>query len=292
MLMAAGAAAQDKPPSTAPPAEDVSLETKDGVQLTATYYPGTKGKNTVPVIMLHADKGSRHDFDEFAQYLQREFGHAVMVPDLRGHGDSTTVKGTDKNLEAEMMPSFHYARMAQPGGDLEKVKSFLLEKHNAGQLNIDKLCVIGAEMGGLVAITWSVLDWKWPVLATGRQGQDVKAVVLISPLEKHKGLKMSGALVDPVVKTKISFYIALGASDSKALKEARQLYKALDRYRPPPEDEEDKTVFIDETMETRLQGTELLVEPALGLKERIAEFIRVRLVEQTIPWKERKRPLD
>ena len=33
------------------------LITSDGVRLTATFFPGTEGKETVPVILLHMWKG-------------------------------------------------------------------------------------------------------------------------------------------------------------------------------------------------------------------------------------------
>ncbi len=59
--------------------------------------------------------------------------------------------------------------------DLEACKSFLMDKNNAGELNINKLCVVGVEMGAVVAVDWAAWDWHWPRLATGKQGQDVKA---------------------------------------------------------------------------------------------------------------------
>ena len=37
-----------------PPPEDIRLETKDGVAISATWYPGTKSKESVPVILCHA----------------------------------------------------------------------------------------------------------------------------------------------------------------------------------------------------------------------------------------------
>ena len=36
------------------PVENLALETRDGVLLSAKYFPGTKGKEAVPIIMLHS----------------------------------------------------------------------------------------------------------------------------------------------------------------------------------------------------------------------------------------------
>jgi len=65
--------------------------TDDGLRLTLTYYPGTKGKETVPIVLLHMWKQSRVDYKDLALFLQSK-GHAVIVPDLRGHGQSTRSK--------------------------------------------------------------------------------------------------------------------------------------------------------------------------------------------------------
>lgn len=289
--LAAVAAAQDSDDRKIPPPEDVNLVTKDRVKLVATWYGGTEGKNTVPIIMVHMEKGNRHDYEALALYLQAQ-GHAVIVPDLRGHGDSTSVEGSDMKLEVdENMPVFHYQRMAEY--DLETVKSFLMNKHHQGELNIDKLCVVGAEMGAVVAMNWAMLDWSWPVLATGKQGQDVKAVVLISPVEKFKNLKMSEALSHPGIKRYVSVYVVMGASDSRAVKEGTQIFKTLDRGRKAPDSPEEQTLFLDKTLKTKLQGTKLLGESALGLEQRLEQFIDFRLVKQTQwPWKDRTSPLQ
>jgi hypothetical protein len=128
------------------------------------------------------------------------------------------------------------------------------------------------------------------VLATGKQGQDVKAVVLISPVQSDKGLRMTTATAHPAVRKMVSVYIVMGSGDPKFLEESRRLYKALERDREKPDDAEQMTLFFDER-ETQLQGTSLLGEPSLQLPERIAAFIQMRVINQNIPWKERRRPL-
>ena len=46
--------------------EDVTLQTGDGIELAATYYPGNKGKQTIPIVLLHGWKQKRTEFKELA----------------------------------------------------------------------------------------------------------------------------------------------------------------------------------------------------------------------------------
>ena len=144
------------------------LETKDGLQMEADYYPswraeekeGNGGKDVVPIIMLHAWKGSRADFARLASNLHgldrndpHRLGYAVIVPDLRGHGKSTVIKVGQEphSIDQALMKKSDFEAMVLQ--DMEAVKKFLIEKNNEGKLNIEKLCVVGADIG----VTW----WRW-----------------------------------------------------------------------------------------------------------------------------------
>jgi len=131
------------------------LVTRDGMHLAATYFPGTEGKETVPVILLHMYKGDRTEYGQLAAYLQSQ-GHAVLVPDLRGHGESTTGANLRMPLSATNLARDDFANMVR--FDMEALKEFLRAKNNEGLLNIQKLCVVGAEMGASVARYWTRLD--------------------------------------------------------------------------------------------------------------------------------------
>ena len=149
---------------------------------------------------------------------------AVIAPDLRGHGDSTQVRDSNRSLRAADMPPAAFAGMEE---DVEAVKRFLMAKNNAGELNIDKLCIIGADMGGLVAANWAITDWDWPPLAVGKQGQDVKALVLLSPPEKFKSLRMIEPLADRMVRTQLAIYIAVGNDSPAAVRDAAKIHTTL-----------------------------------------------------------------
>lgn len=270
-----------------PPEEDVELPTTDDVLLKGTFYPGTRGKDSVPVVLLHMYKGSRKDYARLALFLQKQ-GHAVLVPDLRGHGDSTQVSGKARPLNARSMSSAEFEPMVEV--DLEACKKFLVDKNNAGKLNIEKLCLVGAEMGAVVAIDYARLDWSWPDLVNVKQGKDVKAVVLISPPWAFRSLQMRPALERPDILKKISTLILVGQENKRSLSEAERLYSMLKRFHPSADDKDPaERTLLFKPLPTSLQGTKILDAPELQVPvpEWIAWFIKVRLVDQSIPWKMR-----
>jgi pimeloyl-ACP methyl ester carboxylesterase len=278
--IAAAQAAPVEPPKPREP-EVVALKTNDGVKLTATYYPSKAGKKAAAVILLHAHAGKRSDLDGLALRLQLT-GCAVIAPDLRGHGDSTGDFG-------ELKPQ-DYADMYER--DLEAVKGFLMQQNNAGELNIERLGVVGMEMGSMVAINWAALDWSWPELANGKQGEDVKALVLISPEWSYKGVRISDAVVDPSVRSELAILIVSGNRNSRLVGEARRLYKALAKYHDisPSLPVEQQTLIL-KTPTTSMQGTPLLNDKSMHVEDMILEFVDLQLQKPTLAWQMRKSPL-
>lgn len=294
-----------------PEAKDIPLVTSDKVRLTATYYPSRKGKDAVPVVLLHMHKGSRRDYAELAPFLQAQ-GHAVLVPDLRGHGDSAQTPGASANLS-----DVDFRRMVT--GDMEAVKDFLRDENNAGRLNIEKLCLVGAEMGASVALTWTQFDWSRRPVGNYKLGQDVKALVLISPVWSTPGLPLKPVLTnsnvrfpltDPLLiravekgtitfknphqmdlRREVSVLIVAGRGNSRAAGDARRLYRMLKPYHPDPPAKEraEKQDLYYGTLDTKLQGTKMLGVKGIGLEQDIKAFIEIRLVESGFPWQARKK---
>ncbi|MCE9605225.1 MAG: hypothetical protein K8U03_10030 [Planctomycetia bacterium] len=274
-----------------PMPEEISVVTKDGVKIAATYLASTKGKDAAVVILLHMFKGNRRDMASLGAYLQKQ-DVAVVMPDLRGHGDSTTVnvEGVDRKFDASTMKPVEMKLMSN---DLEAIKKFLIAQNNEGKLNIERLGIIAAEMSVPVAVNWTVDDWSWPVLPTLKQGQDVKALVLLSPQMAFKTLNMSMAITNPQspIRDKISLLLITGAEDKPSVADARRIEQTYARIRPKPEKIEDKTLFLEDTLKTKLVGTKLLGEKSLAIEELIAQFIELRLVAPTTyVWKERMAP--
>lgn len=271
--------------------ETVSLETKDRVSIKCRWYPGNKGKDTVPVIMLHGYQGQWAVYDGLATWLCQQ-GHAVAVPDLRGHGGSLTRIGSTDPIELDRMRPADFAAMML---DVEAVKKFLMEKNNKGELNIEMLTVVGADMGGALALRWAMQDWKWPQLQALKQGQDVKALVLLTPERSFKGINATEALSFPVIRDQMSIMVAVGAKDPAAVRDAKRIYSGWERNRPTPAPEEvveKKNLFWIE-VDTNLQGTQLL-DPRLGLWQQINGFLKLRLEDkkEQFAWRDRTSPLS
>jgi pimeloyl-ACP methyl ester carboxylesterase len=262
------------------------LVTQDGVVLKATFFPGSKGKDSVPIILLHSWKGDRREFVTLALYLWRA-GHAVLVPDLRGHGKSTLqyVGTGSRELDAAKFLPADFALMAT--SDMETLKGFLLKKNNAGELNLEKLCVVGGEMGASVALNWALIDWSWPIYPRLKQGQYVKGLVLLSPQRNFKGLNITPALNSPLLAG-VSIMLLVGNEDPKQLAEVQRMHITLERFHPPPDagqEATDQTLFF-KGLDTKVQGTKLLGVRGLNVEQRIKKFIDLRLGAKDYPWME------
>jgi hypothetical protein len=178
--------------------------------------------------------------------------------------------------------------------DLEAVKKFLMERNNKGELNIRKLCIVGAEMGAAVALNWAASDWSWPPLATGPQGQDVQALVLLTPVWTFKGMTIKPAVAHVDVQSSISMMIVAGSTDAANFRDAKRLHQGLEKFHPepPPNQIAERKDLFFVTPETSLQGTKMLGVKSLSIEQKIVDFIELRLVKKAFPWSERKNKFD
>jgi pimeloyl-ACP methyl ester carboxylesterase len=277
------------------------LMTRDGVPLTATFFPGDADKNTVPVLLLHSHKGSRTDFSALAPYLASK-GYAVLVPDLRGHGQSKTQyivssgRRQEVELDAAKLRSADYGKIAQY--DMAALRRFLIRKNNEQQLNFNKLVIVGSEMGASVALDWAAYDWSLPSYPGVKQSCDVKALVLLSPTWSHTGLQTAQSLRHPAIQLRLGILIAVGTGDSKANDEARRLHAKLKLSREdvsslPPEEQKMRSTLWLAPLDTKLQGSKMLNVRALQLPARIASFIDIRVAKDANPdsvWVEHATP--
>jgi pimeloyl-ACP methyl ester carboxylesterase len=288
-----------------------SLTTKDGVQIRITYYPSNAGQQAVPVILLHDYGETRAVFEPLASVLQNPPAElidelppgpdgrqsnlpqprAAVTVDLRGHGDSKTAfdaDGAPLEIDATRFSVEDFRDMVR--FDLEAVRSFLVAQNDAGQLNLNKLCVVGAGLGANVALLWAANDWAVPPLALRKQGQDVQALVLLSPRWNFRGLPLAEAMKFPPIQQRLSVYLAFGAGDRKVAKDGENISKIFRRYHPePPADRiaQEKDFFFYAPGTTR-QGTKLLTSAEFGLASNIAAFIELRLGRKDFPYVPRK----
>jgi pimeloyl-ACP methyl ester carboxylesterase len=259
------------------------------------------GKEVVPVILLHDWEGQGTEYSRFAVYLQTK-GCAVMVPDLRGHGRSTSVRRPDrrtgelKDEEMRYDESQFNQELAGMIYDVEALKKALMERHNKGELNIEMLCVGGAGVGAIVAVNWAAMDWSWPITPSYKQGQDVKGLILLSPRQTFKSLNATQALNHPAVDERLSVMVVVGIEDRRAFSDAKRIHSRIEQgretYTDPSEIRRKQSVFLARAP-TSYQGTKLL-EPQLPVGGWIFRFLELRFFDKVeeYPWAERKSPLE
>ncbi|MCU0959365.1 MAG: alpha/beta hydrolase [Pirellulaceae bacterium] len=266
--------------------EDVTLTTKDGVILHATYYPGPEKKNTVPLILLHDFGGTRTDLHTLAVWLQQTLNHTVLVPDLRGHGTSDRQQGVDAPLDIDKMARPALEKMWQ---DVEAAKTYLLHRHNEGKLNIEQLGVLGTGYGAMLALKWAIKDWTVADLPTYKMGRDVKALILVSPMHTFKGVSIANELKIRNVLAQVSVLTVVGQQDTRLYGDAKRVIKAFEQAH---RDDAEKTVIFLEADSPR-QGIDLIYDRDLPTAAYIRDFIQYRLVqrEAEFPWVDRTSPL-
>lgn len=290
------------PARGAPAPEVVSLVTRDGVQLRITYFRSAKragtaeAKQVAPVILLHDHKETRGIFNSLAQRFQatgdaqKGPAFAVVTVDLRTHGESTKRQlpnGIQETLDAAKLNK--QGLLAMAAYDMEALRSYLIGKNDAGELNLNKLCIVGAGMGANVGVNWALHDWSAPPLAIGKQGQDVKALVLISPKWSYTGLSFQAPMKSRLLKENIAWLIAYGDQDSKAKADIDRIEKQLERFHPKPAQAAGRPSSTLQVvgLKSKLQGGTLLTQTGQPLEQKIIVFLVEHVGKVPLPWSSR-----
>ena len=282
--LSAQAPKKKAPPPPKP--RPVKLATKDGVELSGFYFASNKGKSAIPVLLVHEWKGQKAPYGSMCLAL-RNAGCAVLALDYRGHGGSreyTDRSGKTKEFDLKTMNKGHVASIANY--DLEAAKSFLKKENNEGTLNLNALVVIGVRDGCVLAAGWAQRDWQFPSVGSRKQGQDVKALVMISPKQLLKGVRIETPLKDPAIAS-LPILIVVGEGSSEQ-SDSQRIYKRIEAVKKK----------LGGTKEARgltlLKVREPLGGPALvtGSPKVIPEIIKfvttqVEISEIDNPWIER-----
>jgi len=297
--------------------EELQLETSDGIRIAAWYYPVPEdAKAVATVILVHDLEGSHKTVDNLARNLQRA-GCAVVAPDLRCHGGSgsrpaalTGSGGKSDSADPRLLKKIDLESIAAATGgrlrgqsalrgEIEAVRNWIKQKSEAGTLDIDNLCVVGCGLGATLASMWTAADWNWPPTTTGPQGQQVRALALISPVWATKGISMSVPLTSDALQHKIPILLLAGKGDRDAIR----LFDQLKRYRPAEwfqqrtgqptdkatdkttdkakdlEDPADGTAFFIQT-DTSLTADKLANDPSLNVADQIKTFFALALARK------------
>jgi pimeloyl-ACP methyl ester carboxylesterase len=281
---------------SAPPVP-VKLQTKDGVDLSITYYASSLGKDATPIVLLHDNKDTQGMFSSLAGRLQspgeedKHASFAVVTVDLRGHGASTkqaAPDGTMRDIDAAKLNKEDVVLMSTL--DMEAVRGFLVDKNDKEELNLNRLGLLGVGMGATVAVNWAAEDWSAPPLTVGKQGQDVKALVLISPRWKDHGVTVQDALKFTPFKQSIAWMLIYGSQDAAAMADAKRIYKQLDRLHPEPEPSKSAKPrdLVALGAPSALQGSSLFTQLGPKLEDQIIDFLSVHVTKQDLPWVKRR----
>lgn len=316
-LLAAGVAAAPGPvrgqdaataaePAVEPAVERLDLETSDGVRIAAWHYPVPAGaKSVATVILVHDLEGSHNTLDHLARSLQRA-GCTVVAPDLRSHGASGARGDGGPNAKAdpdsrllkkgdlETIAAAAGGRLREQSavrGDIEAVRTWIKRHSDGTAIDIDRLCVVGSGLGATLASMWTVADWNWQPTTTGPQGQQVRALVLVSPVWATKGVSMTGPLTTEPFKKAVPIMVFSGSKD----KDSVRLFDQLKRLRPrewleqragqPPakapqvEQLADASVFLVQ-FDTSLTADKLVEDPSLNAGEQLKAFFELALARK------------
>ncbi len=278
--------------------EDFVVDTSDGVRIRGRFFGGGRSKTTIPVMIVHEFGGQGSSYYPLATLLQdrRNGGCAVIVPDLRGHGQSTRQLRDGDITELDSRDLRRDDAQSIARRDLPRVKKFLIEQNNLGKLNIEALCVIAVETGAVYALQWIQRDWDRKQLVGYRRGRDTKAFVLVSPAIRHQRVTLLEPLRHPIVRSELAALLIYGAGDTNAASAARRIHSALRRYHPSKfatieDEEQDRDLFVRE-LDTSLSGSDLVNQNGLNVSAMIATFVDARLVNHAdrYPWALREDP--
>ena len=261
--------------------QNKKLYTPTGWPINFTYFNSTQGKESPVLMLLHDKGGNQKIWEPTAKTLQGK-GFAVVTVDLRKHGQSKPEDGGKMDVRP-----VDYPAMLQ---DIETVKGFLLQEHQAQKLNIRKLGIVAMGMSVPIALNYAQIDWlKKPypdapsLAARTPKGQDVRALMMLSPvatLPRVATTKPLKFLRAPELNVAMLFYY--GDLDRKVQKDAEKMYKMV----APNSDAMKRMHKVARSV--KVNGTQLLSSRRKEVDTVLAKFFDDHLKQLESPWRDRK----
>jgi pimeloyl-ACP methyl ester carboxylesterase len=279
------------------------VQTEDNWQINVTYFPAPGDREAITkeapvVVLLHGDKQGENRLvyegpRGLAGRLQAE-GCAVVTVDLRKHGQSTNmaqVGGTSGGKTAEpTIQASDYRNMVDY--DLDAVKHFIQQLHQAKKLNMRKMGIVGAGSSVGVAAAFAAADWnKEPYddapsddMKTPR-GQDVRALVFLSPPARVKGLSLTESLNEVRnPEWNIAFLIIYGKANRSDPRDALAVEK---RLLGSSKAAKDRVKMLE--LRVPSHGTDLLGLRDVDTEGAILKFFRLFLFDlRDSEWRDRQ----
>jgi hypothetical protein len=274
--------------------QNTFVGTADQWNIALTYYR-SKRREAPVVVLLHSVGGSRLAWigiDGFAKQLWDK-GYAVIAVDLRGHGESKPANAAlsagakTRQGGAPILKPIDYQLMVTQ--DLEAVKQYIFEEHQRENLNMRKTAIVAPVESAPLALNFAMIDWfKRPyndapvASAQTPRGQDVRALVLVSPEENVPGLNSNNAIVNlRRPDWGIAFFIAYGTRDKRDRGQSQKILNKLTTI------EANKDRIVLGEYATNLRGTDLFRQ-GLHLEADILDFLDKHLAQLPDAWRNRK----
>jgi alpha-beta hydrolase superfamily lysophospholipase len=162
--------------SKSPAVEQVKITTEDKLVLVADLYRPPKAEEMAPAALLvHNAGGARGDLAEIAERLAKQ-GFAVLVPDLRGHGQSVGPQSLawQDMPEDEQQNTWAYAMR-----DLRAAADFLRKDD---RIHASNLSMLGYMAGSTLATRHALRD------------ENVRCIVLLGPQAEQLGFDLQADL--------------------------------------------------------------------------------------------------
>ncbi|MGZ0164753.1 MAG: alpha/beta hydrolase [Planctomycetales bacterium] len=266
------------------------LTTADRWDIHYTYWESPMGKEAPVIILLHGKGQARLVWKALPlakELVKKQF--AVIAVDLRKHGESKAPESASSQAKSDKLSKFDYVGMVE--GDLEAIKKFIYAEHQAQRLNMRKLGVVATDMSTAIALNWAAFDWnKKPfddaptAAARTPQGQDVQALVLVSPVDSLSGVGTIRA-TRFLRATGIS---TLLLSSKKASSEYRTATKMFSQLGGTQQDPDEKRIF-NVGSDFKLSGTNLLAREGRRFMEfAVPSFLTDHVMKHVAPWKDRE----
>ncbi len=170
-------------PVFAAPEQAVSLSTKDGWTIAATYLPASKGKT---VVLLHDLGKTKETFSSFKKALAKA-GYGYVAVDLRGHGQSAS-RANYKSFEKEG-PNNPFNKMMH---DAIAAVSFLKSKG----INENNILLLGTGLGANVAAKTAGAMPNLRGIALISPAVNIRDVLPVPALRTYKGAVLLAASSD------------------------------------------------------------------------------------------------
>lgn len=170
--------------------------------------------------------------------------------------------------------------------DLIPVMNYLRVKNNEKFLNLNKLCIVGVDMGATVGLFWASDDWKVRNGGSHSPTRTTKTLVMISPRDEKPLIDIFKG--NKTMRDNVSFLTIVGQLSPSKVASAKNLRDAYFGKIEEPEGLGLESKFPILAVQSEKQGQDLLTDPKASVSAEIANFIEKRLEnrkDSEIKWK-------